>query len=594
MEKEKFINNEKVKGIQKTLLPYWQSLIPIFQYQLITKILIALWLLVLKKFFLLLLQSKGRVSVTSGDFAFIFTSWQGILIILTGLLSLFVYIAFDLNAKLILSKRLLMGEPISIRRSIRESFASIRSFLNLRGIGIVLYITLIAPLLGFGMCISLTKDFYIPTFITSVIQTTPLYRLGYSAIMLVFLIVGVANMFILHGVVLEGMPVKEASRESERLVGKYWKDYLKQNILYAISLFAVMVCVVLFVLVIPLAIVYILPMSEGARRVFTILFVLTGSLLSSFAGLFVTPLYVMKVTQLYYTYRDESKMYYPVYPPKKHPVILSGIVLILMIVTAATFFMNRYFDDIFPLESTVGIIAHRGGGNEGPENTVAGLETAFEAGAYGSEIDIQRTKDGFYVLNHDNTFERVAGDSRSPAEMTLDEVRTLSVNKEPVPTFEEMLSACKGRMILFAELKGSTADKQMADDAVRIIKEYGMEEECVMISLKYDLIDYIERTYPEMQTGFLTFVSFGDTAALNCDYLALEEESATSDTIKSIHDQNKKVLVWTANEENSQHHFLCTDADGMITDNVIQAVNIRQNLSKRTDLDRIIDYLLGM
>lgn len=46
--------------------------------------------------------------------------------------------------------------------------------------------------------------------------------------------------------------------------------------------------------------------------------------------------------------------------------------------------------------------------------------------------------------------------------------------------------------MLFIELKGETADRQMADDTVKAVREYGMEDECVLISHKYELIDYIE------------------------------------------------------------------------------------------------------
>ena len=212
-----------------------------------------------------------------------------------------------------------------------------------------------------------------------------------------------------------------------------------------------------------------------------------------------------------------------------------------------------------------------------------------KAGAYGSEIDIQRTKDGYYVVNHDGNFERVANESRKPEEMTLKEVKMLSVGGDPVPTYEEMLSTSKDRLILFTELKGNTADKQMADDVVRIVKQYHMEDQCVLISLKYDLIDYIETNYPEIQTGFLTFASFGKTAKLNCDYLGLEEESATKDAIDAIHKEGKKVLVWTANEKDSQKHFLCTEVDGLITDNVSQAIDLNHELEHRSDLDRMVD-----
>ena len=72
-----------------------------------------------------------------------------------------------------------------------------------------------------------------------------------------------------------------------------------------------------------------------------------------------------------------------------------------------------------------------------------------------------------------------------------------------LPTLDDMMSASKGKMVLFTELKGSTADRKMADDAVALIRKYQMEDECVLISLKYGLIDYIETTYPDIQTGFL-------------------------------------------------------------------------------------------
>ena len=134
----------------------------------------------------------------------------------------------------------------------------------------------------------------------------------------------------------------------------------------------------------------------------------------------------------------------------------------------------------------------------------------------------------------------------------------------------------------------------MADDAVRIIKENNMEAECVLISLDYELIDYIETKYPEMQTGFLLFASFGATDRLHCDYLGLEEESVTENAISAAHDQGKKMLVWTPNEKSTQKHFLCSNADGLITDNVIQAAKIQKELKERTDLERMVDAIMTL
>ncbi len=573
------------------LRPYLEAIPEIMKYQIVTKAVLAFWLYLLGRLQRLLLNSAGRVAVTSGDFIFLFTSWQGILMILITLLSLFVYVAVDLNGKVILSRDLLKGEEKTVWNRLSRALASLKLLVNPEGILICLYIALVAPLLGFGLSLSLTQGLYIPTFISSVIAATPLYLILATCAVLVFLSVGVANLFLMHGTVLDGLTINEAGKQSKQIMHENWKDFLKQNVLFLLVIAAVLAVMVLAVLVLPLFLTDVLPLPGTLKRGLTLFFVMAGGLLSVSTALLATPFYLMKMTQLYYVYKEEEHLQYRERTVRKHSYDKYGVLGLAVLVIAASVCLDLGFDRAFPLDSDVKVIAHRGGGNEGAENTVSGLDTAWKIGAYGSEIDIPRTKDGHYILNHDGNFSRVAGDSRKPVEMTLEEVRKLSVNGEPVPTYEEMLEASRGKVILFTELKGETADRQMADDAVRIIKEYGMEDEVVLISLKYELIDYIERTYPEMQTGFLTFASFGDTALLNCDYLGLEEESATADTIKAIHKQGKKVLIWTVNKRESQRHFLCSGADGVITDEVSQASEVLQEIRERSDLRRIIDKI---
>lgn len=573
------------------LKPYLEALPDIIRYQVVTKILLGAWLFLLGRLFRILLNSTGRVAVTSGDYLFLFGTWQGIFIILIALSSLFVYVALDLNTMIILSKNLLKGENNSVWRSCLDAVKSVYRLLNIKGIGILIYIALIAPVIGIGFSITLTKSFYIPTFISSVIADTPLYLILASLAAIIFIAIGIANLFLLHGIVLDKMSIEDAGRQSQSFIDKNWKDYLWQNIVFILVMACVLGIIALAVLVLPLFVTDILPLSAGLKRGLTVFFVLQGIILSFVADLVAMPLYMMKMTQLYYKYKTGEVFHYEGRQFKAHAYDKYLLIGSLIGVVLIAIFLNHNFDDVFPKDTEVKIIAHRGGGSEGAENTVSGLETAWMKGAYGSEIDIQRTKDGHYILNHDGNFARVAGDKRKPEEMALEEIRKLSVDGEPIPTLEEMLDASKGKVILFIELKGETADKQMADDTVRIVKEHHMENEVVLISLKYDLIDYIETNYPEMETGFLTFASFGDTALLNCDYLALEEESATADSIAAIHKQGKKVLIWTANKKESQRHFFCSSADALITDNVTQAMQVLEEISERSDLSRIIDRI---
>lgn len=577
-------------AIKRILKPYTQALPDILNYQIVTKIIIAIWLFLLGRIFQALLRSSGRVAVTTGDWKFLFTTWQGILIVLLGLVSLFIYVAFDLNSKIVLSRNLISEQNESLEDTIREGFFSIGKLINVRGLLVILYIALVAPIIGIGVSISATKNLYIPTFISSVIEDSVLYSALSGIAVIVFLSIGIANLFILHGVIIDGLSVKEAGRQSRALLHANWKDYLKQNVIFVLLILGSLAGMAIICLFIPLKLITLLP-AGPVSRILTILFVTAGTIISMFTALLGIPLYILKMTQLFYSYKQGREFEFTGIRREKPIKYKKGIAALLIIVIAAVTVMYTHFDQFFPLETNVKIIAHRAGGNEGRENTISGLETAWNLGAYGSEIDIQRTKEGYYVLNHDGTFKRVAGDDRRPEDMTLREVKKLSIDGESVPTYEEMLIASKGRMVLFTELKGNTADRQMADDAVSLIKQYHMEDECVLISLAYDVIDYTETTYPEIQTGFLTFASFGETAALNCDYIGLEEESATADAIKAIHDEGKKVLVWTANEIGSQKHFLCTDVDGLITDNVSQALGLVEELEQRSDLDRMVDKI---
>ena len=195
--------------------------------------------------------------------------------------------------------------------------------------------------------------------------------------------------------------------------------------------------------------------------------------------------------------------------------------------------------------------------------------------------DIQRTKDGHYIINHDNSFKRLTGVDRKPGDMTLEETRELRIrdttgngNLLSVPTLEELLDRGKGRITLFLELKGVSADRKMADDIVAAVRARDMVEDVVLISLKADAIAYVEHTYPEFETGLLIIGGLGDVSKLECDMVIMEEEMATISTIDDIHEAGKKAGVWTVNTREALYHFLDTDADTIVTDQVIMALEV--------------------
>ena len=585
------------QSFRQNYLPYVRSVYDISRFQICNGMIIWAMSFLLRQIAMILIRSTGRVAISTGDFSFLFTTWQGPLLLFIGLSVLFVYLAFDLNSMIIFSDSILKGEP-KLFESLKQGFLSIRKFFTPDGIGIVMYIALVAPIIGFGFTISLTDSLYLPNFISSVIDSTPLYSIIYHVLTIIFILLGIIHIFILHGILLGNLPSYKADDQSRKIMKDNYKDFFKNNLYFLLRAVAVCAGIVVIFGLIP-GIIATMFVSDELRLKTTGYFILFTMLFAMLVSTsYFHSFYMLDITRLYYRYTGKDDSFRPA---KTKRFVLLRLVFIAGVLAGlywAAFFVSTQFDQVFTTKVTTGIIAHRAGGTEAPENTVAGIEKAIALGAYGAEIDIQRTKDGYYIINHDGNFTRLCSNKARPEELTLDEVKDLVIRdplfpdqEEDVATFEEMLDASKDRIVLFVELKGNTADQQMGDDAIRMIKERGMEKQCVLISLKYSLIDYIERNYPEMETAYLTFASFGDTAKLNCDYLGLEEEACNSNTIDAIHDSGRKVLVWTPNSVSSQRKFLNSKADYIITDNISQANEQIKSLNERQDYEVILDWI---
>ena len=128
--------------------PYVHAIPQILAYQVVTKLALFVVLTGLKKLASWALASQGRVAVTSGDWRFLFTSWQGWVLVLAGLAVLYAYMAFDLNVKVAYSGHMVRGEKVSLHGTVAEGVAAIHKFLCPSGLAVVLYIALLAPVVG--------------------------------------------------------------------------------------------------------------------------------------------------------------------------------------------------------------------------------------------------------------------------------------------------------------------------------------------------------------------------------------------------------------------------------------------------------------
>lgn len=587
------------------------------KYQMVTKGILTLAVFPLSSFLMkILLQSTGRTNISSGDYLDFVLSYQGAGMLLIGLALLILLIGIDVNAFIIMSALIREGR---VRMTARNLFVigirSLRSFLKPSGILIMLYTAIVVPLVGIGVTISPMKGFEVPRFITDVIFKNALYTGSYLALLSVLTYVSIRYIFFFHYVLLEGQKIREALISASQLMRRHFRSFLKDFIGWALG------WTIAATATLGVAEVFIWLSGGSAdtligQRVWMILGLLVVAECSAFVALMTVPILCHRLTELFCRYREQDgepvilavDAYVREQEEKPFPKIrfrtkvAAG--LFFLMVMALNFLAavvgGVFFDPIFRSYRDIDIVAHRGGGDLAAENTIASLEAAIREGVAWSEIDVQRTADGRYVINHDPTFARVAGESRSAVDMTLEEIKQLEVRdlfdvsrpSQKVATMEEFLEAAKGRIGLFIELKGSTADPQMADDIVKMVREYQMEDEVAILSLDYHLIRYIEENYPEVKTGFLYFFSIGDTAKMKGDILIMEEREATPEKIDEIHDAGKQAIVWTVNTDKSIDRFVNSEVDGIITDYVLRVKEGIQRREDRSDLEIIMDRLL--
>lgn len=586
-----------------------------FKFQFITKLILSL--IFIPIFILLrdfLIKSTGRVGISSGDYVGFLLTWQGILLVIISFVFLVIMVGIDLNAFVIMSSILNQSnDKISIKSVIIESLKSIKKFFSPAGIIIVIYIGLVIPLLGIGFKIGPLAEFEIPNFIMSVVENTPVYHLIYGITIFILSLMVFFCIFTVHFILLMDKSPILAIKNSVGLIKKYWKNFIKFSIilnLKLVGLFILFLFILILIVTLPFTTFHLSVVNQRTLIFFVLIFVSAGFSLMLLLGL---PIEIDMVTILFMKYQkmenkeiqDISQKFNIRKIEKRNTklrigILIGGSVLFFLIVNfMVSLALSRFFDEIFKREMNVTIVAHRAGGDLGAENSLQGLEAAIKENAKFAEIDVQRTKDGHYIINHDNNFYRLSGDKRSSRDMTLEEIQKLTIKnqfnpeKEPqkIPTLKEMMELSKGKIGLFIELKGNTADKKMVDDVVKLIKEMKMEKETAILSLDYNLIKYTEQNYPEIDTGFLYFFSFGDVRKLEGDFLIMEEREATDENIDAIHSIGKKAIVWTVNTDESINKFISKNVDGIITDHIPKVKEIIEERQNRTDIEIIFDSI---
>lgn len=137
-------------------------------------------------------------------------------------------------------------------------------------------------------------------------------------------------------------------------------------------------------------------------------------------------------------------------------MLLLVVLAIISLTVLAEDRAEKLRENLFHNPKYVTVVAHRGDWRNHPENSLPAFQSCIEMGVDMIEIDLQRTKDGELILMHDRTVDRCTNGKGKISEMTYDEIQRLrlrpqhsaSVTRNHIPTLEEVLNLCKGKILI--------------------------------------------------------------------------------------------------------------------------------------------------
>lgn len=246
-------------------------------------------------------------------------------------------------------------------------------------------------------------------------------------------------------------------------------------------------------------------------------------------------------------------------------ISLASALFICAVVLISIFAANKVSYGKFSNTDYVYQIAHRGYSDIAPENTLPAFVEAGKCGLYyGAECDARLTKDGVWVISHDDDVERMTDGAGKISEMTYDEISVLNIDSGAsiqnysnlsIPTLSEYLDVCiLYKMHAFIEIKES--DTQCVDSLYALLEQKNMLGNANILSFDKKILKAFNEKEYKVNIFLLTKtiknsdISFCEKNNCILDFC----ESKTLNTVTRINKAQKhgiSLAAWTVKDNDS-------------------------------------------
>ncbi len=464
-------------------------------------------------------------------------------------------------------------------------------FFSVQVLFLIVYLALLMPLASFMLPLTLTQSISLPHFLTEEIMSSRAGRLAYAAVASIIVMIGIRSILTLPIFTIQpNISILRSFKQSWR----FSKRGLFELVVLLAMLLTGHLLMMLGITVVATFPLYLIErlmpsaalVTAGLTLAFLeMVFVVLFSLLQAmFSQVMVAITYNTLVIGKLSGTTHRKRRYKPL-------LLISGIVFLVL----SMMNINSLEKSVYAPDTK--IIAHRGYVAGNVENTISGLVSAANAGADLIEIDIQQTVDGEFVVFHDRTLRRLAGKNGVIANMTLSELKTLTIHQngfsDKIASLDDCIEIAKALDVaLLIELKVHGQETEdVLPKLVEKLRKYKVLDSYYVQSADGQKMTQLKKLVPNLRVGIVYALNIGPMEE-NVDFIALEESWVTEQLIQELKQHPTDLFVWTLNDDRSLQTFIEKNVSGVITDHPDVARELRtQQSENQYFLQRILNRL---
>ena len=530
----------------------------------IIQLLLVCGLWVIARIFQLALTLAGEEHLDKNNILHILTNPYSFVILnlLVLIVAFFMFIEFSILTFTIYGQ--LTEKQYSFRSILDNAWNKTKNLAGFQTLFFIFYFLITIPTINLGVKSVLAKNLFIPKFISSEIMKTNSGLIIWGLIMIVFAYLNLRLIFTLPLTAVGDENILDSIKRSWELTKTG-----KRKLVLTILLFEIIYLLIAAVLTGVITYICIYFDNDGNNPIIQTLFFSSISGIIFFLGVISKVTVITSLITVLIDHNEISeKLVNNLNENKKKSRLVVTLTTVIIVVAVLVNGFNMYGNGV---NKNIETIAHRGYVAKGVENSIEALEGAAEVGADYVEFDIILTKDNKFVVMHDYNLKRLAGLNKRVQDMNFDEVVGLTIKQgdytSKIPSLEEFVNKAKElNMKLVIELKPHGAEpSNYIDILIGEIKRLKLENYKFM-SLNSKVMEELETKVPNLETGYVIPLQFGNFHHSNIDFFVIEDFSYRDRLVEQARKENKQVFVWTINNPALITKYLQSPADGIITD----------------------------